>query len=139
MTAARCMNSQASKSTEMTNLREITLCPCHLLYVVCLHFRITTWFCLHFRLQGNDHVIFNGSFFYLHYESESIVRYDLTTLYSRKVRIPRNRVVRNSGLPVLSKLYGPQQEVWQSLIDIDIDIDVIHEFYDCIFRTIIWT
>jgi hypothetical protein len=53
-------------------------------------------------------VIYNGSFFYLHYDSESIVRYDLTTLYSRKIRIPRNRVVRNSGLPLLAQLYGPQ-------------------------------
>ena len=61
-------------------------------------------------LQGNDHVVYNGSFFYLHLESESIVRYDLTTLFSRKIRIPRNRVVRNSGLSLLAPLYQPQQK-----------------------------
>lgn len=54
-------------------------------------------------------MIYNGTFFYLHYESESIVRYDLTTQMVSKKDIPRNRIVRNSGLPLLAKLYGPQQ------------------------------
>ena len=53
-------------------------------------------------------MIYNGTLFYLHYESESIVRYDLTTLIVSKLKIPRNRIVRNSGLPLLAKLYGPQ-------------------------------
>ena len=59
-------------------------------------------------LQGNDHVIYNGTFFYLHYESESIVRYDLTSRQVTKKNIPRNRIVRDSGGPLLSKLYLPQ-------------------------------
>ena len=54
-------------------------------------------------------MIYNGTFFYLHYESESIVRYDLTTHQVEKKNIPRNRVVRNSGQPLLSNLYLPQQ------------------------------
>ena len=54
-------------------------------------------------------MIYNGTFYYLHYESESIVRYDLTTQMVSKKKIPRNRVVRNSGLPLLSTLYLPQQ------------------------------
>ena len=61
-------------------------------------------------LQGNDHVVYNRSFFYLNLESESIVRFDLRTLRSVKFRIPTNRVVQNSGLGILSdRLYAPQQ------------------------------
>ena len=61
-------------------------------------------------LQGNDHVVYNRSFFYLNLESESIVRFDLRTLRSQKFRIPTNRVVQNSGLGILSdRLYAPQQ------------------------------
>ena len=60
--------------------------------------------------QGNDHMIYNRSFFYLNLESESIVRFDLRTLRSQKFRIPQNRVVHHSGLSLLSdRLYAPQQ------------------------------
>ena len=70
--------------------------------------------------KGNDHVIYNGSFFYLHLESESIVRFDLLSLHSQKFRIPRNRVVRHSGLKLLSnRLYGPQQDF--SYVDFSTD------------------
>ena len=56
-------------------------------------------------------MVYNGSFFYLNLESESVVRYDLLSMHSRKFRIPRNRVVRHSGLKLLSnRLYAPQQE-----------------------------
>ena len=37
------------------------------------------------------------------------MRYDLTTHQVEKKNIPRNRVVRNSGQPLLSNLYLPQQ------------------------------
>ena len=53
-------------------------------------------------------MIYNGTFFYLHHDSESIVRYDLTARQVTKKKIPRNRVVRNSNQPLLSKLYLPQ-------------------------------
>jgi len=36
---------------------------------------------------GNDHVIYNGTFFYLHHDSESIVRYDLTARQVTKKKI----------------------------------------------------
>ena len=62
-------------------------------------------------------MIYNRSFFYLHLETESIVRYDLQTLRHKKFRIPRNRVVRHSGPPgqedslnlLSDRLYAPQQ------------------------------
>ena len=53
-------------------------------------------------------MIYNGTFFYLHHDTESIVRYDLTSRQVTKEKIPRNRVVRNSNQPLLSKLYLPQ-------------------------------
>ena len=60
--------------------------------------------------QGNDHVVFNGSFFYFHRESESIMRYDLATANLHKKKVPPNRVVRDAGGVIFDKLYGPQQE-----------------------------
>ena len=60
-------------------------------------------------MQGNDHVIYDGSFYYLDYPSESIVKYDLNTLQASKKNIHKNRIVSNSGLPLLAPLYLPQQ------------------------------
>ena len=61
-------------------------------------------------LQGNDHVIYNGSFFYYNHQTESIVRYQLNTKSPQKVKIHRNRVVVNQGGELLTQLYKPQQE-----------------------------
>ena len=58
---------------------------------------------------GNDHVIYDGSFYYLNYPSESIVKYDLNTKLSTKKAIHKNRIVKNSGLGLLAPLYLPQQ------------------------------
>ena len=55
-------------------------------------------------------MIYNGSFYYLHYESEKIVRYDLATLAPNTQTIPRNRIVRHSGLQLMTNLYRPQQK-----------------------------
>nr|XP_040569630.1 LOW QUALITY PROTEIN: uncharacterized protein LOC121119077 [Lepeophtheirus salmonis] len=59
---------------------------------------------------GNDHVIYNGSFYYLHYSTESIIKYNLRTLHSTKLRLPKNRVVLASGLNLLDSLYSSQQK-----------------------------
>ena len=61
-------------------------------------------------LQGNDHVVYNGSFFYYNHQTESIVRYQLNTKSPQKVKIHRNRVVVNQGGELLTQLYKPQQE-----------------------------
>ena len=49
--------------------------------------------------QGNDHVIYNGSFFYLNKQTEKIIRYPIGFGSSRakEVLIPKNRIVQNSG------------------------------------------
>ena len=62
------------------------------------------------NLQGNDHVIYNGSFFYYNHQTESIVRYQLNTKSPQKVKIHRNRIVVNQGGELLTQLYKPQQE-----------------------------
>ena len=61
-------------------------------------------------LQGNDHVIYNGSFFYYNHQTESIVRYQLNTKSPQKVKIHRNRVVVNKRGELLTQLYKPLQE-----------------------------
>jgi hypothetical protein len=55
-------------------------------------------------------VIYNGSFFYYNHLTESIVQYQLNTKFSKKIRIPRNRVVDFAGGELLTRLYQPQQE-----------------------------
>ena len=47
--------------------------------------------------QGNDHIIFNGSFFYLNKEMEKIIRFPLPRGEPMSIEIPKNRVVQNSG------------------------------------------
>ena len=47
--------------------------------------------------QGNDHIIFNGSFFYLNKEMEKIIRFPLPRGEPKSIDIPKNRVVLNSG------------------------------------------
>jgi hypothetical protein len=47
--------------------------------------------------QGNDHLIYNGSFFYLNKKTEKIIRYPIATRRAKEVLIPKNRVVQNSG------------------------------------------
>ena len=47
--------------------------------------------------QGNDHIIFNGSFFYLNKEMEKIIRFPLPRGEQKSIDIPKNRVVQNSG------------------------------------------
>ena len=47
--------------------------------------------------SGNDHVIYNRSFFYLNKESENIIRFKIPGGKSTSIQIRRNRVVRNSG------------------------------------------
>merc|ERR1739844_820846 len=47
--------------------------------------------------SGNDHLIYNRSFFYLHKETERIVRHPLINGLPKATRIKRNRVVQNSG------------------------------------------
>ena len=49
------------------------------------------------KFQGNDHLIYNRSFFYLHKETERIVRHPLINGLPKATRIKRNRVVQNSG------------------------------------------
>ena len=56
-----------------------------------------------FYAQGNDHVVYNGSFFYFHLESESVVKFDLYTKFSKKLKIPRNRVVVMNGGELLTR------------------------------------
>ncbi|XP_059081824.1 uncharacterized protein LOC131879496 [Tigriopus californicus] len=58
---------------------------------------------------GNNHVVYNGSFFYFHLESESIIKYDLKTRFSKRLKIPRNRVVVANGGDLLTQLYNPKQ------------------------------
>ncbi len=55
-------------------------------------------------------MIYNGTFFYYNHFTESIVRYQLNTKSSQKVKIPRNRVVDFAGGELLTRLYRPQQE-----------------------------
>ena len=61
-------------------------------------------------LQGNDHVVYNGSFFYFNYQTESIIKYDLATSMTEKLDVPKNRVVQNAGGDLFDQLYGPQHE-----------------------------
>ena len=62
-------------------------------------------------LQGNDHVVYNGSFFYYnHGEIPRIIRYQLSTkTIGDPLEIRPNGVVRNGGGPLLTQLYKPQQ------------------------------
>ena len=62
-------------------------------------------------LQGNDHVMYNGSFFYFHLESESVIKFDLNTRFSKRVKIPRNRMVVMNGGDLLTQLYMDKQKV----------------------------
>ena len=52
---------------------------------------------IYVKFQGNDHLIYNRSFFYLHKETERIVRHPLINGLPKATRIKRNRVVQNSG------------------------------------------
>ena len=63
------------------------------------------------HLQGNDHVVYNGSFFYYnHGEIPRIIRYQLSTkTIGDPLEIRPNGVVRNGGGPLLTQLYKPQQ------------------------------
>ena len=54
-------------------------------------------FSIYGQFQGNDHLIYNRSFFYLHKETERIVRHPLINGLPKATRIKRNRVVQNSG------------------------------------------
>ena len=64
--------------------------------------------------------MYNGSFYYLNLETESIVRYELSSKQYKRVRIPRNQRVRHSGMKLLSdKLYQPQQD--HSYVDFSSD------------------
>jgi hypothetical protein len=62
-----------------------------------------------FPLQGNDHVVYNGSFFYFHLASESIIRFEMSTRNAKRLKIPRNSIVINYGGDLLTKLYNSKQ------------------------------
>ncbi len=60
-------------------------------------------------LQGNDNVVYNGSFYYYTHEIESIVRFDLATRSPTKIKIPRNRFNKGSKGKLVSPLYKSGQ------------------------------
>ena len=62
-----------------------------------LNIRINLILFINGKFQGNDHLIYNRSFFYLHKETERIVRHPLINGLPKATRIKRNRVVQNSG------------------------------------------
>ena len=60
--------------------------------------------------QGNDHLIYNRSFFYLHKETERIVRHPLINGLPKATRIKRNRVVQNSG----------KSDIWDKILHLSL-------------------
>ena len=64
------------------------------------------------KFQGNDHLIYNRSFFYLHKETERIVRHPLINGLPKATRIKRNRVVQNSG----------KSDIWDKILHLSLII-----------------
>ena len=72
------------------------------------------------KFQGNDHLIYNRSFFYLHKETERIVRHPLINGLPKATRIKRNRVVQNSG----------KSDIWDKILHLSLIIynEIIYIF-----------
>ena len=100
-----------------------------------LNIRVSLRFSIYGQFQGNDHLIYNRSFFYLHKETERIVRHPLINGLPKATRIKRNRVVQNSG-----KTLSWTIRIFRRIYKIDNEIIYILEIsFHCRWTTTIQT
>ena len=98
-----------------------------------LNIRMNLRFSIYGQFQGNDHLIYNRSFFYLHKETERIVRHPLINGLPKATRIKRNRVVQNSGkqlsltIIIIYEIYKISNEIIY-ILDILFSLQVDHYY-----------